>query len=137
MGSDCLSVKGVPAITIGPGRPWDIFFFVSEISTGASKRHFSTAYGSMLYAYRTLGFACAKAVLVQRLSLYGAIDAARFVVVRMGSQTSGAALLREVDASDGTRVLVIELLAVTALRVGKASAGFLSNTHSNAHLMAV
>jgi len=113
MALDYLSVKDTPAVTVGAGRPWDIFFFVSEILTGASKRHFNEAFSSMVYTYRTVGFACAKAVFAQRLGFLRLADAARFIVVRVAGRTSGAALLREVDAANGAKVLVIEFLAVT------------------------
>lgn len=113
MGLGYLSLAPMPAITIGAGRPWDIFFFVSEISVGAGKRHFNKAYCSMLYAYRTLGFACAKAVLAQSLGLHRVIGAPRFIVVRIAGQISGAALLRKENATDGSEVLLIEFLAVT------------------------
>lgn len=113
MGLSCLSAEDISVVTIGSGRPWEIFFFVSEISAASGKKHFNEAYGSVLYAYRTLGFACAKAILAQHLGLQGATAASRFVVVRVAGQPSGAALLSEVDASDGTRVLVIDFLVVT------------------------
>ena len=113
MGLDYLSVARTPAMTIGAGRPWDVFFFVTEISTGASKGHFSRAYCSMLYAYRELGFACAKALLAQGLGLQGVTGAARFIVVRVAGQAAGAALLREHVDAEGTRVLLIDFLVVT------------------------
>nr|WP_199038418.1 GNAT family N-acetyltransferase [Dyella sp. ASV24] len=113
MAIDYLAVEDVPMVTVGSGRPWDIFFFVSEISTGATERYFNSAYISMPFAYRKLGIACAKTILAQRLGLRWAADANRFIVARIAGQTSGAALLREIDAAHGEKVLLIDFLAVT------------------------
>ena len=42
-------------VVLGPGEPWQVFFFVSEVVEGAGKGHFNNAHRSLAYVLRKLG----------------------------------------------------------------------------------
>ncbi|MGO4700051.1 GNAT family N-acetyltransferase [Dyella sp. 2RAB6] len=98
-------------VVLGPGEPWDIFFFVGEIVAGAREGHFACA--SMSHAMRKHGLACAKAILASRLP-WRRSAGSRFVVARKGGEVLGAMLLRDEKLEDGTPSLLLEYLVVAA-----------------------
>ncbi|MBT2118128.1 GNAT family N-acetyltransferase [Dyella sp. LX-66] len=107
-------------VVLGLGEPWDIFFFVEEVVAGARKGHFNNAHCSMAYVLRTLGFACAKAMLAKRLPWHRAGGRTRFVVARKAGKALGAMLLEEAQLNGGEAMLAIKYLVVdsSARRLG-------------------
>ena len=100
-------------IVLGPGEPWEIFFFVSEVVDGADKGHFNAADRSPAYVLRKLGLACARAMLAGRLP-WRKHAGPRFIAIRQGGKVLGAMLLRPERLKDGSPVLLIEYMVVAA-----------------------
>ena len=101
-------------VVLGPGEPWDIFFFVGQVVDGAREGHFSGAYASMTRVMRKHGLECAKAILARRLPWRRDSAGMKFVVARQGGQVLGAMLLKDVGLDDGAPALLLEYLVVAA-----------------------
>jgi len=100
-------------VVLGPGEPWEVFFFVSEVVAGAGKGHFNDAHRSLAYVLRKLGLACARAMLARRLG-WRKHAAPRFIAIRRGDEVLGAMLLEPQQLKDGSPILLIEYMVVAA-----------------------
>lgn len=117
-----INVPGHRTLRVHPfqvtrAAPWDILFFLTEVESGATERHFSPEISFSQKVKNALALRCAKAILGEvwglgRLFKSDQFESDQFVVVRRGKQTLGAALASIVCAKSGPKTVTIEYLVV-------------------------
>ncbi|RUL76793.1 GNAT family N-acetyltransferase [Dyella choica] len=93
---------------VEPGRPRDIFFFISEVVSGAWRQHFGTQFCSLPMTERQYGARCAKAILAHLLPSWRAATTTHFVVVRHRREVVGAALYSTSASLTSIEVVVVD-----------------------------
>ena len=77
---------------VEPGRPKDIFFFISEVVSGAWRERFGNQFCSLPMTEKDFGIRCAKAILERLVPFWRPTTRRQFVVVRHQHEIVGAAL---------------------------------------------
>ncbi|MFC3650363.1 GNAT family N-acetyltransferase [Dyella humi] len=97
---------------VEPGRPGDIFFFVTEIVSGAWRGRFGGQFCSLPMTEKEFGIRCAKAILGQLLPFWRTAVTRQFVVVRHRREIIGAALSYADTHQTGPSLICIDVVVV-------------------------
>lgn len=101
------------AVVITPARPWDIFFLLSEVASGAADKHFNQEYCGF-QSLKLLALRCLKAILGRPWGHRRLVERNQFVVARIAHVTVGAAFISVRLRAGGQRVRTLECLVVDA-----------------------
>jgi ribosomal protein S18 acetylase RimI-like enzyme len=98
-------------IVIAPAAPWDIFFLVSEVASGATAGHFNQSLRDFS-SQKFLALQCAKAIILRLSPIRRLAIAGQFIVARQATHTIGAAFAITDQDVDDRRVTTLQYLVV-------------------------
>lgn len=99
---------------VEPGRPTDIFFFISEVVSGAWREHFGNKFCSLPMTEKEFGIRCAKAIWQRLLPFWHPTTRRQFVVIRHQNELVGAALARTHTLQNTAPSTCIDVVVVAA-----------------------